>query len=223
MKTLSILPTTLCLLLPLAAQAQSPGKPDIGINADVHQSLADARTEVRTELAKAKRELETENLQVVDGVRIGKHRDGKSVAANTDLPRAEITPQGDFLIDGKSQDIDASQRVRLLAYRGLVVEIAKAGIDIGQRTTEAVFKEVDGHWVGLIFSALTGNLERRVERTVRREVEPGVRGICRLLPMVLDSQQRLASSLPQFRPYANLEQKDVDGCEAEVRSEFASL
>ena len=223
MKTLSILPTVLCLLLPLAAQAHPRDKPDIGIDAEVRQSLADARTEARTELAKARQELETENLQVGDGIRIGKRHDGKSGNANADLPRAEITPQGDFLIGGKLQDIDTSQRLRLLAYRGLVVEIAKAGIDIGQHTTEAVFKEVDGHWVGLFFSALTGNLERRIERTVRQEVEPGVRGICRLLPKVMDSQQRLASSLPQFQPYATLEQKDIDGCEDEVRSGFASL
>ncbi len=223
MKTLSILPATLCLLLPLAAQAQPNGKPDTGIGAEVHQSLADARKEVRTELAKARRELDTGNLRVDHGIQIGKHGDAKRGAATVELPPAEITPQGDFLIAGKPQVIDAGQRVRLLAYRGLVVEVAKAGIDIGQHATEAVFREVDGNWVGLFFSALTGNLERRVERTVRQEVEPGVRGICRLLPKVMDSQQRLASRLPQFQPYASLVQKDIDGCEDDVRSGFASL
>ena len=56
---------------------------------------------------------------------------------------------------------------------------------------------------------------------MREQVEPGVRGICRMLPRVMDSQQRLAASLPQFRPYATLEADDVADCENEVRNEFA--
>ena len=74
-----------------------------------------------------------------------------------------------------------------------------------------------------MFGAMTGSLERRIERTVREQVEPGVRGICRMLPRVMDSQQRLAASLPQFRPYATLERDDVADCENNVRREFASL
>ena len=58
---------------------------------------------------------------------------------------------------------------------------------------------------------------------MREQVEPGVRGICRLLPRVRDSQQRLAASLPQFRPYATLQREDVRDCEDTVCREFASL
>ncbi len=224
MKILKILPIALGLLLPIAGYAKPPVDTDIGINADVRQALTDARKEVHADLAKARKDLDTENLQVSDGMHIGNMGNGKkNKHKNADLPRAEITRQGDFLIEGKAQQVDVSQRRQLLAYRGLVIEIAKAGIDIGEHTTEAVLKEVDGHWVSLFFSAMTGSLERRVERTVKQEIEPAMRGICRLLPKVMNSQQRLASSLPQFRPYATLEQKDIDGCEADVRSGFASL
>ncbi|HQQ58999.1 MAG TPA: hypothetical protein PKV60_07250, partial [Thermomonas sp.] len=66
-----------------------------------------------------------------------------------------------------------------------------------------------------------GSLERRVDRVVREQVEPGVRGIRRLLPKVRDSQQQLAGSVPQFRPYANLDANDVEQCESDVRREFA--
>ena len=69
---------------------------------------------------------------------------------------------------------------------------------------------------------MTGTLERRVERLVKQEIEPGVRSICRQLPALMDSQQRLASSLVQFRPYATLEADDVNDCEKQVRREFAS-
>jgi hypothetical protein len=80
----------------------------------------------------------------------------------------------------------------------------------------------NGSWVGLLFSAMTGSLERRVERVVKQEIEPGVRGICRQLPAMMASQQRLSASLPQFRPYATLEADDVANCENEIRNEFAS-
>ena len=39
---------------------------------------------------------------------------------------------------------------------------------------------------------------------------------------MMDSQQRLSSSLPQFRPYATLEADDVANCERDIRNEFAS-
>lgn len=210
------LPALLCLLLPLAAQA-APS--DTSISGEIRKELADARKEVRVELAKAKRELETGNLSLNDNLQFGNRNGAKSTDA---LPRAEITPDGDFLIDGKAQAIDPSQRRQLLAYRGLVVEVAKLGIDIGQKSADAALDAVSGSWVGLLFGAMTGNLERRIERVVKEQVEPAVRGICRSLPRVMESQQRLSASVPQFRPYATLEAADVANCESDVRREFAS-
>ena len=222
MHTKRILPVAaLALLLPLAAQAQPPRSADTGISAEIRRELGDARREVRAELAKAKQDLDTGDLQLQDSLQFGKQAKAKRTAA--EKAAAAITPQGDLLIDGKPQEIDAGQRRQLLAYRGLVVEIAKVGIDIGQKSADAALDAVDGSWVTLMFGAMTGSLERRIERTVREQVEPGVRGICRMLPRVMDSQQRLAASLPQFRPYATLERDDVADCENNVRREFASL
>ena len=105
-----------------------------------------------------------------------------------------------------------------------MIGIAKSGIDIGQRSAEAALDAVgNGSLFGLVVGAMTGSLERRIERLVRAEVEPGVRGICRQLPALMQAQQRLASSLAQFRPYATLEAGDVDDCEKQVRRDFASL
>lgn len=195
----------------------------VGIAADIRQELADARKEVRVDLAKAKRQLETENLRLDKGLQFGQDGTRKSARNKAASPQAEITPRGDFLIEGKPQAIDAGQRRQLLAYRGQVIAIAKSGIDIGQRSAEAALDAVgNGSVFGLVFGAMTGSLERRVERVVRQEIEPGVRGICRQLPALMESQQRLASSLAQFRPYATLEADDVNDCEKQIRSEFAS-
>jgi hypothetical protein len=206
----------LCLALPLAAQAR-PASP--GIQDELHQDLADARRDVRTDLAEAREELQTGNLRLDNSLRFARNH-GEPVS--TDLPRAEITPQGDLLIEGEAQQIDAAQREQLLAYRGQIVAIALVGIDIGQKSADAALDAVDGSWVGLLFSAMTGRLERRIERIVNEQVQPAVVAICRQLPAVMDSQQQLASSVPAFRPYANLEADDVEDCESEVRHEFAS-
>ena len=217
-RTLSI---ALLACAPLFA-AQAADKPT-GIGSEIQQELAQARKEVRTDLAKAKRELDSENLRIDNSLQFGSDNSRMAKRGNATLPQAEITPQGDFLIEGKTQTIDAGQRRQLLAYRGRVIEVAKSGIDIGQRSAEAALDAVgNGSWVGLVFGAMTGSLESRIERVVKREIEPGVRAICRQLPALMASQQQLASSLPQFRPYATLEAVDVADCENDVRREFAS-
>jgi len=221
MKTRNLLAIALLAAAPLFTAEAAAG--DTGIGGEIRHELANARKEVRVELANAKQELETGNLRLDNGFQFGTHDTKTSKRAKADLARAEITPQGDLLIDGKRQAIDAGQRRQLLAYRSQVITVAKAGIDIGQRSADAALEAVgDGSWVGLLFGAMTGSLERRVERVVKQEIEPAVRGICRQLPAMLDSQQRLSASLPQFRPYATLEADDVANCERDIRNEFAS-
>ena len=215
--------TTLALLLtlPFAAQA-TPSDSDIG--KEISQELADARIEMRAEMATAREELRTGNLELDHGMRFsGSDRKHQDKDLHHDLPPAEITPQGDLLVDGKAVAIDAGQRKQLLASRQQVIAIALSGIDVGERSAEAALEMVDSSWVALLFNAMTGRLERKVERMVMEQVQPAVLAICARLPDVMASQQRLASQLPAFQPYANLEQADIDGCEDEIRSEFASL
>ena len=221
MKTRNLLAIALLAAAPLFTAQAADG--NTGIGGEIRQELANARKEVRIELAKAKQELDTGNLRLDNGFQFGAHDTSKSKRAKADLARAEITPRGDLLIDGKLQAIDAGQRRQLLAYRGQVIMVAKAGIDVGQRSADAALAALgEGSWVGLLVGAVTGSLERRVERVVKQEIEPAVRGICRQLPAMMDSQQRLSASLPQFRPYATLEADDVANCEKDFRNEFAS-
>ena len=209
----------LASLLPLAVQTANAG--DTRIDNEISADLADARSEVRTELAAARRELDTGNLQLGDSLRFGTS-DARASHADRTLPQAEIIPQGDFLIEGRPVAIDRHQRQELLLYRGEVIAIAKAGIDIGERSAQAALDAVDRGLFSLMFGAMTGSLERRIEKTVRETVEPGVRQICLSLPALRDRQQRLSATLPAFRPYATLEADDVEDCENEMRREFAS-
>ena len=218
MKRIHILTAALLACTPLFG-AQAADTTPTGIAAEIRTELADARKDVRAELAKAKRDLETDNLRIDNSLQFGDS--GRKQKA---LPRAEITPQGDFLLENKRVAIDITQRRQLLDYRARMLEVAKYGIEIGQRSADAALSAVgNGSIAGLLFGAFTGSLERNIERTVKQQIEPAVRGLCRQLPALRDSQQRLASSLPQFKPYATLEADDIDDCERDVRSEFASL
>lgn len=213
METLRTTVLALLLLLPLGAQAGT-------VRDEVRQDLAEARSEVRTDLAKARAGLETENLEVGNDFHFGK--DGKRKSSRDEkLPKAEITPRGDFLIEGKAVAINAAQRQQLLGYRGLIIDIAQDGIAAGERAAMAALEATDVSLFRLVWGGLSGNLERRVEATVKQHVEPLVRQICQRLSQVLESQQQLAADLPRFRPYATLERNDIDDCEKGIRNDFA--
>ena len=209
----------LATLLPLGAQAAEPEAS--AIRSEIKREMADARKEVRTEMAKARAELDSEDLSLDKSLHFGK--DGKRKTADQGtLPAARITPKGDLLIDDKAVAINARQRQQLLAYRGQIIGLAKIGIDGGEKAAMAALEATDVSLFSLIVGGLTGSLERRVEATVKQHVVPLVRNICQRLPEVLESQQQLATSLPQFKPYATLERNDIVECERDVLSEFAS-
>lgn len=206
-------------LLPSAAQAAEPAPS--GIRAEFQSDMADARHEVRVEMAKARAELDSENLSLNDSLHFGRNAKRKS-ADKDSLPAAQITPQGDFLVDGKAVAIDARQRQQLLDYRGQIIGLAKVGIDAGEQAAMAALEATDVSLFSLIVGGLSGSLERRVEASVKQHLEPLVVQICGRLPQVLESQQRLATRLPRFQPYANLQREDIHDCERDIRKEFAA-
>ncbi|HVI60180.1 MAG TPA: hypothetical protein VM619_15080 [Luteimonas sp.] len=202
----------LLALAPLAAHAGT-------IRGEVRQDLAEARAEVRTDLAQERDRLENGNLSL-DGLHFGKDH-GHDARRHKAVPEGEITPGGDLLVDGKAVAIDAAQRRMLLAYRGQVIEVAKTGLDAGERAAMLAIDATDVSLFRMFVGAMTGSLERRVKATVVREIQPAVLRICQRLPQLRESQQALATSLPEFRPYATLEEDDVEDCERDVRSELA--
>lgn len=207
----------LLLCLPLAAQAAPRAD---GINAEIKRDMANSRAEVRAEMEAARAELERGNLSLGESLRFGK----RSHARHSDdaLPAAQITPAGDLLIDSKPVQINAQQRELLLRYRRDVLAIAKAGMDVGEKAAMAALQATDVSLFSLIVGGLSGSLERRVEQTVKQHIEPMVTQLCQRMPQLLASQQALAASVPQFQPYADLQQEDVDSCDSELRRDIAS-
>src|SRR5687768_6360052 len=121
-------------LSPLIAQAGT-------VRSEVAKDLDDARQEVRTEMAKARVELDSENLSL-DGLHFGKEDKDQSTKRRT-APKGEITPRGDLLIDGEAVAVDTVQRGQLLDYRAQVIGIARTGIDVGEQAAMLAIDAAD--------------------------------------------------------------------------------
>ena len=212
MKATYVAPLLLAALLPAAAHS--------GERSEIGRELDKARIELRTELAQERAKLETENLSLGDSIQFGK-RDGKAADKATERPKGEITPAGDLLIDGQAVAIDAAQRRLLLDYRAQVIGVARAGLEAGEKAALVALDATDMSMFGLIVGGLTGSLERRIENTVKKELQPAIVQICRRLPQLHAAQQSLAASIPAFRPYATLRREDVADCERDVQRDLA--
>lgn len=175
-------------------------------------------------IAQARKELHEGNLVVGGEHRIDVAVGGwkfKSDADAKDLrPRAEITPQGDLLVEGKPVAVTPEQRTLLLAYRDEVIKVADTGLAIGSKGADLAGKAV-GEAIGAIFGGDTKAMEQRVEAEADK-LKQEAKVICTQLPALLATQQQLAASLPAFQPYATMTQEDVDDCADDLQDERPS-
>lgn len=163
-------------------------------------------------IAKAQRELETENIPI--GENSGFTVNGRSydTGRSDGLPRAEISPQGDFLIQGEALPVTEAQRELLLQHRHQLVGLAHAGMAIGIQGADIAGVALTG--IGnAIFGGEEGRkaYEERIEAEAAR-IEDEAMKLCTLLPGLYDSQQALAAALPEFEPYATMTLEDIDEC-----------
>lgn len=140
-----------------------------------------------------------------------------SVSDDTNGTKAEISPEGDFLIDGRKVEITPEQRALLLEHRGHIAAVAEAGMQVGLEGADLATTAMKEAVVG----ALTGNgeqVEARIEAEASK-IKASAMVLCQQLPALMASQQKLAAALPEFRPYATMTQDDIDDCANDVQSE----
>jgi hypothetical protein len=125
-------------------------------------------------------------------------------------PRAEITPEGDLLIDGKAVALEPAQRALIREYRGHIVKVAEAGIGIGLEGADLASKAV-GEALKGVFTGNTEQIEKKIEAEAEG-IKRSAQKLCTLLPPMLETQNRLAEALPAFKPYATMTQTDIDDC-----------
>jgi hypothetical protein len=204
--------TIACTAL-LVSLAACQGNPAPGGNASANKP-ADKDSGlvgmVGAAMDKARAEMETKNISIGgNGVHINVN--GHEIDTSDEkLPRAEITPQGDLLIEGKAVAVTPAQRKLLLEYRGEIIDVASAGMDIGKQGVGIAGKAVRTAIAG-IFNGKSDEAQREMEAEGKR-IEAAAMRLCERLQPMLQTQQQLAASLPAFQPYATVSQSDIDDC-----------
>lgn len=152
--------------------------------------------------AEMRKEMATGNLDI-----------GKPAAG---LPRAALSPQGDLVIDGKTVAISAEQRQKLLAYRGKLAGVAEAGAEVGLQgaaIATTAMKEAAK-------AALSGD-KTSIEERMKPQAEAikvAAQALCDRLPALLDAQRAAAEAVPEFRPYATMDEKDINECTVDEKA-----
>ncbi|MEO5565997.1 MAG: hypothetical protein ABIR05_04995 [Luteimonas sp.] len=175
---------------------------------------------VDKEISKARKELRTGNISI-GGKDINVSINGKHYTGEPDdgRPRAEISPQGDLLVDGKIVASTPAQRAMLLEYRGQVINVAEAGMVIGAKAADLAGSAIKQS-LAAVFSGKTDEIEKHVEaEAMKLKAEATI--MCQQLPAMLATQQKLAASMPAFKPYANMTQDDIDDCAHDVNDKGA--
>ncbi len=164
------------------------------------QAVGKAMDKARVEMANSNLTLGRGGGISINGSRIGEG----------DQPQVEITPQGDFQVDGKRIEVNERQRALLIEYRRQVLDIAGTGMSIGAKGADlagSAIKEA----IGGIFSGDGQQVEQRIEAKAKK-LEAEAKQICAQLDPLLATQARLAAALPEFKPYATLTRSDVEDC-----------
>ena len=149
-----------------------------------------------------------------EGVREDIRTGNMSLGDISGKAKGEITPHGDLLIDGKPITITAEQRQLLVRHRELLANIAISGVEIGMHGVSLAEKAV-GESIKGIFNGDTDQVEKKIEAEAQK-IEVSANLLCEQLPLLLESQQTLAESLPEFKPYATMTKADIDDCHGKV-------
>ncbi|HID7840650.1 hypothetical protein [Stenotrophomonas maltophilia] len=193
MNLLRLLPATL-LCLPLIACGGTSSAPDKSVGKSVAEATSGVRQTVKEAMDDARKDIAQGNIKI----------------SADKQPRAEITPDGRLLIAGKEVAANDVQRRHLQEYRGHVVAVAMAGMDVGLAGAK-LGANAAGEALKGIFSGDSEGVEKRINAEAAK-IEAQAKRICDRLPAMLASQQALARELPAFKPYATMDQSDVDDC-----------
>jgi hypothetical protein len=209
------MPNTLSLMRPLfvvgvlALAACQPADKDntpTGVAAKAMDEVANGLGEASQEMEKAREEIATARDRLARE-NISLNRDQKQ-----DLPKAEITPTGELLIEGKSVATTPEQKALVLAYRGELLGVIGDGMAIGMEGARVGIDAAASALKGMLSGQNGDEIGKQVGETAKEKIKPLVAQLCTRMPGLLAAQQALSAALPEFAPYATMDQSDVDDC-----------
>ena len=186
MKILNAPLLALALAIPLAACGEKPAANAPDTDTTIGAKVREATDKARKELAEG------------------------NVSIGSDGANVELTPTGDLLINGTSIPLNDSQRAITLRYRTQMIGVAEAGIEIGVQGANLGAKAA-GEAIKGLFSGDTNKIEERVNAEAEK-IKASAMKLCDQLPALMVTQQQLAAAVPAFKPYAKMDQSDIDDC-----------
>ncbi len=191
-----------------AASASANGMPQTFIGKAARQAIEEAREE----LARADINL---NNEFDHG---GNHGRVIAKVGNKDpddpRPDAQLTPQGELLLDGRKVETTPAQHAMLMQYRQQIMDVAETGMALGVQGAD-----LGGKAIGAVFDGLLSGEPSQIDARIQPEadkLEANVMRLCRQLPALRETQQALAAALPEFEPYATMTAEDIDDCRSDV-------
>lgn len=200
-------PLLVVAVMALAAcqPADKDGSPT-GVAAKAMDEVANGLGEASKEMDKAREEIATarDKLAVAN---LSLNRD-----TTQHLPEAEITPAGELLIEGKQVATTPEQKALVLAYRGELLGVVGDSMAIGMEGARVGIDAAASALKGMLAGQSGDEIGKQAGEQAEAKIKPMVAQLCTRMPGLLSAQQALAAALPEFKPYANLDQSDVDDC-----------
>ena len=200
---------SIAAVLLLAACQPAQDKQDnapTGIAAEAMGEVAKGLGEASQEMEKAREEIATARE------RLARENLSLNRNENESLPKAEITPTGDLLIEGKAVATTPEQKALVLAYRGELLGVVGDGMAIGMEGARVGIDAAASALKGVLAGQSGDEIGQQVGEQAKAKIKPMVAQLCTRLPGLLNAQQALAAALPEFKPYAGMDQSDVDDC-----------
>ena len=200
---------SIAAVLLLAACQPAQDKQDnapTGIAAEAMGEVAKGLGEASQEMEKAREEIATARE------RLARENLSLNRNENESLPKAEITPTGDLLIEGKAVVTAPEQKALVLAYRGELLGVVGDGMAIGMEGARVGIDAAASALKGVLAGQSGDEIGQQVGEQAKAKIKPMVAQLCTRLPGLLSAQQALAAALPEFKPYASMDQSDVDDC-----------
>lgn len=171
----------------------------------VEQAAAEARQSIEAATAQAG--------AAADSIAAARQRlhEGNLSLGGGELPKVEITPQGDWLVNGLPLPLTEAQRIAVLSFRSETLKAADAGMNLGQDgialAGQAVSQAVAGLLIGT--EATTAAVTAEAQK-----IQASAQDLCQQVERLTAAQAQLAAILPEFAPYARPIAASIDCGEA---------
>ena len=136
-----------------------------------------------------------------------------------DSSEALISPTGRLSIRGRDVPVSGDERALLRQYSTGILDIQQRGMAIGKAAADMV-----GGMMGVIMADLFtyGDDDKQMNKDVKAAAEPlkqEARALCTEVQHERVVQDKLATELPEFRPYAVLDTDSDNDCHVDDNDE----